>query len=196
MKIVKHVPNTLSALRIVLSVALLYLVKWPWVFTAVYLVNGLTDVLDGKIARRFHVESKIGSVLDAIGDSLLFACAAISLFFLAEPKLRFNYALCLSVLGVAVAYKVANVFVTYARFKQFNMMHTLMNKSVFVSFFFFVPVFLILQEINFWMILAISILICLACLEETVTLFKLKEYNVNCKGVLAEKLLHRRKETP
>lgn len=190
MKLVKHIPNALSALRIALAVSLLFLAQRPWLFTAVYLVCGLTDVFDGKIARRYHVESSLGSKLDAVGDSLLFGTAAISVLYLA--KLDVQVFRCLAVLSVAVAYKLANVAVTRFRFGEWNMMHTLLNKVTFVTLFFCVPVFLLIEEINFWMVLGISAVMCLACLEETVTLVKLEDYDVNCKGILGEKLAARR----
>jgi CDP-diacylglycerol--glycerol-3-phosphate 3-phosphatidyltransferase len=188
MKIIKHVPNTLSGLRIILSVALLFLTdqKHIWLFVAVYLLNGLTDVLDGKIARHFQVESSLGSKLDAVGDSMLFGCALICMVFLADLKV--DLFRCLAVMSFGVVYKIANVFVTRVRFKQWNMMHTIMNKTVFVALYFYVPIFLVLGEVNFRMVAAISLFICLACAEETVTLMRLEEYDVNCKGVLGEKV--------
>jgi len=188
MKIIKHVPNTLSAMRILLSIAMLFLTdpKYIWLFVAVYLLNGLTDVLDGKIARHFQVESSLGSKLDAVGDSMLFGSALICMVFLADLKVELLK--CLAVLSFGVVYKIANVFVTRVRFKQWNMMHTLMNKTVFVTLYFYVPIFLILGEVNFQMVLAITVLICLACAEETVTLIRLEEYDVNCKGIVGEKV--------
>jgi len=186
MKIIKHVPNTLSGLRIILSVVLLFLTGRPWIFLAVYLVNGATDVLDGEIARHFKVESSLGSKLDAVGDSMLFGSALICMVFLADLKI--DVLKCLTVLSFGVVYKIANVFVTRVRFKQWNMMHTILNKTVFVTLYFYVPIFLLLGEVNFRMVLAISVLICLACAEETVTLMRLEEYDVNCKGVVGEKV--------
>jgi len=185
-KILKHVPNILSALRIILSIVLLFLTAKPWVFLVVYLINGATDVFDGKIARRFDAVSDLGSKLDAVGDSLLFGSAAVCMIFLAD--LRVEIAKCMIVLSFGIAYKLANVVVTRVRFGQWNMMHTTLNKTVFVSLFFVVPVFLLLGEINFLLVAAISVIMCVACLEETVTLMKLEEYDVNCKGILGEKV--------
>jgi len=186
MKIIKQVPNMLSVLRIVLSVVLLFLTDKPWVFLFVYLINGATDVFDGKIARRFDAVSSLGSKLDAVGDSLLFGSAAICMIFLAD--LEIEPLKCLFALSFGIVYKLANVAVTRVRFGQWNMMHTTLNKTVFVSLFFCVPIFLLLGEINLRLVIAISAIMCAACLEETVTLMKLEEYDVNCKGVLGEKV--------
>ena len=186
MKILKQVPNMLSVLRIILSVVLLFLTGKPWVFLIVYLINGATDVFDGKIARRFDAVSSLGSKLDAVGDSLLFGSAAICMFFLADLKVE--PLKCAIVLSFGVVYKLANVAVTRVRFGQWNMMHTTLNKTVFVSLFFCVPIFLLLGEIDFRIVAAVSVIMCVACLEETITLMKLEEYDVNCKGILGEKV--------
>lgn len=188
MKVIKHIPNALSILRVILSVGLLFLTgpEQRWIFSAVYLIIGATDVFDGKIARRFHVESSLGSKLDAVGDSMLFGAGAIAVLFLA--KLDVDAAKCLITLSFAVVYKLANVAVTRKRFGEWNMMHTLMNKAVFVTLYFFVPIFMVTNQINYWMILGISIAICLACLEETVTLMKMEAYDVNHHGIVGEKI--------
>ncbi len=65
-------PNLLSALRI-LMVPFLVAAYWheQYPATAALLVaSGLTDVLDGWIARRFHQISDLGKVLDPIADKL------------------------------------------------------------------------------------------------------------------------------
>jgi CDP-diacylglycerol--glycerol-3-phosphate 3-phosphatidyltransferase len=188
----KSIPNILSISRIVLSVSLLFLAnKHPYVFCVVYLVIGLTDLFDGKIARRLHVESELGSKLDAWGDSMLFGMATISLLLL--PGFDFGGWKNLIPLSVAVAYKLANVLVTHARFKEWNMMHTLLNKSVFGTLYFFVPVFLLQRGLNFWIITAYSTVICFACFEETITLMRMESYDVNCHGIFVEKVMKRLK---
>ena len=66
------VPNLLSALRIVMIpfVAMAYF-KGNYAWTvALLLLSGLTDVVDGLIARRFNMISDLGKVLDPIADKL------------------------------------------------------------------------------------------------------------------------------
>jgi len=191
MKLIKYVPNTLSILRIVLSLALLYLahIDLRLTFVAVYLFVGATDVFDGKIARRYQVESDLGSKLDAIGDSMLFGAAAISVLFLANLDFAPSALFCFFVLLPGILYKLINVAVTRRRFGQWNMMHTLFNRVVFVSIFFVVPIFMLMREINYLVILGMSLAMCLACLEETITLMRMDEYTVNHNGILGEKLL-------
>jgi len=190
---IKHVPNILSGSRCILSLSLLLLARDPWAFTAVYLICGATDFFDGKIARKYHVESNLGAKLEAIGDSLLFGGAFLGIIFFSEVDFfggdRRDLLKKAIPLGVAVLYKLANVALTHRRFDQWNMMHTRLNKSVFGSLFFVAPVILFMQELNFWLVIAVTAAMFLACLEETITLYKIEEYDVDYRGVWTDTIV-------
>lgn len=67
------IPNLLSLLRLIMIPQLmwLYLEKQNYVWTTVLLVlSGITDVLDGFIARKFHMISEFGKAFDPIVDKL------------------------------------------------------------------------------------------------------------------------------
>ena len=70
------IPNILSAFRIVLAGLLLWIFYNPAVkekryfLTFILLISALTDFLDGKIARKFHMVSELGKVLDPIADKI------------------------------------------------------------------------------------------------------------------------------
>jgi cardiolipin synthase len=70
---VKHLPNLLTIARLALTPYLFWLM-WQhdyrgllWPFALV----GVTDVLDGFLARRFHSSSRLGAILDPIADKVL-----------------------------------------------------------------------------------------------------------------------------
>ena len=76
------VPNALSLFRLLLSPLMLYLYRDRQAYTAVAVLialSALTDVLDGRIARRFHCVSDIGKVLDPIADKLTQGCLILCL---------------------------------------------------------------------------------------------------------------------
>lgn len=76
-----NVPNALSVLRILLVPVfmLLYLShKDMWAF-GVLLLSGVTDMLDGMIARRFHQITDCGKLLDPISDKLTQVAVVLSL---------------------------------------------------------------------------------------------------------------------
>ena len=67
------IPNVLSMLRLLLIPVFVWLALGPeadgWAF-AVLVISSITDWLDGVIARRFHMVSRLGQVLDPIADRL------------------------------------------------------------------------------------------------------------------------------
>jgi len=73
---VKAVPNIISIFRICLVPVIVYVyfadpnpVKYYAIF--VYAIAGLSDLLDGYLARKFDAQSKLGKLLDPLGDKLI-----------------------------------------------------------------------------------------------------------------------------
>lgn len=67
------IPNVLSFIRICIIplIEWLYRVKKDYIrVTIALLLSGFTDILDGFIARRFHMISNFGKVLDPLADKL------------------------------------------------------------------------------------------------------------------------------
>lgn len=123
-KIMKYVPNALSISRIVVA-AFLFTFNdlYDYLFLALYVYCALTDFLDGKIARKYHCESKFGTALDTIGDAgTYFALLKI----LATQKMVPGWIVIW--LLVAVAFAVVAAFITLIRFKKFFLPHTFLSK--------------------------------------------------------------------
>jgi cardiolipin synthase (CMP-forming) len=77
----KYLPNTFSLARLLLIapfLAYLHQANYP-VALYVFLFAGLTDALDGWLARHFHWQSRFGSLIDPVADKLLIASSFISL---------------------------------------------------------------------------------------------------------------------
>jgi cardiolipin synthase len=69
----KHIPNLLTLARIALA-PYLFLLMWRHEYRALlwpFALVGITDVLDGFLARRFQWSSRLGAYLDPIADKLL-----------------------------------------------------------------------------------------------------------------------------
>lgn len=75
-------PNLISMGRIVLLGVFVWLLFGPdlryWA-TAVLMVVGITDFLDGYVARRYHQVTTLGKVLDPVADRLVLVTAVISI---------------------------------------------------------------------------------------------------------------------
>lgn len=80
----RHIPNILSAFRIGLVpvFAITYFSDSPsshgWALV-IFIVAGITDVIDGYIARKYNLITKIGTVLDPLADKLMQLMAIICL---------------------------------------------------------------------------------------------------------------------
>lgn len=81
------IPNIMGYFRIIL--ALLYVWMFYktldgapyWPVIAIIVVSGLTDLLDGKIARRFNMVTDWGKMLDPIADKITIGAIILSLMF-------------------------------------------------------------------------------------------------------------------
>jgi len=168
-----------------------FIVHTPWLYVLLYAVIGMTDILDGRIARHFHVESEIGERLDVFGDILFFLCIAASL--LVPPRLEFEVAKSLFTISFILVFKLVVILVTRVKFKFWSgMMHTYLDKTIGFLQFFAVPIFIVEGKIRYAVILTITIVQCLSAVEEVAILLTSETYNANHKGIVVEKFLSRR----
>src|SRR5690349_18359865 len=83
---IRHLPNLLTFSRILVIPALVgvfYLdgdVKY-WIAAALFLYASFTDFLDGHLARKLKVQSKLGVFLDPIADKLIVTAALVMLIY-------------------------------------------------------------------------------------------------------------------
>lgn len=80
----KYVPNILSTFRIILVpiFAVTFFSNRPNAYAialGIFIVAGLTDILDGYIARKYNLISKVGTVLDPLADKLMQITALVCL---------------------------------------------------------------------------------------------------------------------
>ena len=78
------IPNILSFFRILLIplIVWLYIVKKEYGWTAlIIIISGITDILDGIIARKFNMVSDFGKIIDPIADKLTQLAVLFSLVF-------------------------------------------------------------------------------------------------------------------
>jgi len=82
---VRRVPNALTIARLLMIPAFVGLVlasdgghSWP--AAIVFGAAGVTDQIDGWLARRWHVESRFGTIADPLADRLMIDAAVILLW--------------------------------------------------------------------------------------------------------------------
>jgi len=119
----KQIPNSLTVVRIGLTVALLWLYPLGNPFFVVYLVAGLTDMIDGPLARKLGAASKFGAKLDSAADTLFVFVVLVRLW----PYLVLPPAAVLLIVGIALL-RVGAGIVAKLRFGAFGFLHTWGNK--------------------------------------------------------------------
>ena len=140
----KHIPNILSASRLLGAVFLLFSDPSGAVFWVVYGLCGVSDMVDGYLARRLHAESKTGAVLDSVADICFVLCCAIRLFpVLQIPTWLWIWA------GMIVLIKLVNQVSAQAVYKRLCFPHTMANKLTGLLLFFSVP-------LTFWSVIPLA----------------------------------------
>src|ERR1700743_1386996 len=79
-----NVPNNLTGIRIAATplIVLLFFMPYPWADPAaglLFAAAGITDSLDGYLARRLGQTSRLGAFLDPVADKLIVAVALVLL---------------------------------------------------------------------------------------------------------------------
>ena len=117
--------NGITCLRLAGAAALLLLRPFTAPFYGVYTLCGLSDMLDGTVARAMGSASEFGARLDSLAD-LLF-CAAALLRNVPALWRRLPVHLWFAA-GVVLLLRMAAYGVGAARFRRFAALHTYMNK--------------------------------------------------------------------
>ena len=80
----KWIPNIISIFRILLILPVLLLIfrsQYQWALL-LFLIAGLSDALDGYLAKHFGWRTRVGALLDPVADKLLIAGSYIALAWL------------------------------------------------------------------------------------------------------------------
>ena len=115
--------NLLTSLRIVFSVVLLFLKPLSNSFLILYIAAGITDMIDGTVARKTGNVSEFGSKLDTVADLVLVVVCLIKLI----PVIHLQSWLIIWIVVIAVI-KAASMISGYVIRKDIIALHTVMNK--------------------------------------------------------------------
>ena len=119
------VPNLITFLRLVGTLGLLFLQPLSAEFFAVYILTGVTDVLDGWIARKTKSASKFGAKLDSVADLLFYSVMIVKLMPLLVQRLSVTL---WCAIGATVLVRLSAYITAAIRFHRFPSLHTPLNK--------------------------------------------------------------------
>ena len=121
-----------------MSVLLIITEAFSAAFYIIYICCGISDMLDGVVARKSKNESKIGARLDSASDIVFFIVAIIKIL----PVLNLSKGIIIWTVIIALI-KVTNVICAYICYKKLVLPHTIANKIT--GFILFIAPFIILN---------------------------------------------------
>ena len=115
--------NIITIIRILCSIALLFFPAFSPAFYALYITAGVSDMVDGWVARRTHTANELGAKLDTIADIIFVVVCLVKLL----PVMDITTWLWVWI-GIIALIKIINIISGYIVQKQFVSVHSTMNK--------------------------------------------------------------------
>lgn len=176
---IKHIPNMISMARIFGTALLLFTTPLSMPFYIIYTLCGLSDVLDGTVARLSGNTTELGAKLDSIADLLYYAVMLFKIFPVLFAKLPHKIWF---VVAMVILLRIASYCVAAFKYHRFSSLHTYLNKLT-GALIFTVPYF-----ISTHFIVIVSSMVCLiagcASLEELVIHLRSGKYDNEKKSCI------------
>ena len=141
----RHIPNIITSFRFFGATCLFFCNPAGVAFWVIYGLCGISDMLDGYLARKLNAESKTGAVLDSVADICFVACCAIRLIPVVQiPTWLWIWA------ASIVTVKLINQVSALILYRRLIFPHTMANKLTGHLLFLTVPTV-------FWSIVPVAI---------------------------------------
>ncbi len=119
----QYAANIITGSRVIFSMCMLMFPTFSFWFYALYLTSGITDMIDGAVARKTNSAGKLGSCLDTAADIVFLSSALIKILPATDvPKWSLTW------ISVIAVIKIANIILGFICNKSFIAVHTVMNK--------------------------------------------------------------------
>ena len=155
----KHIANIITGSRIVFSLPLLFISLSSAWFYALYLLCGVTDMIDGTIARKTGAVSGFGARLDTVSDFVFMLVCAVKIL----PILHIPAWLWVWTLLIALT-KILNIALVFIAKKKLISIHSAFNKITGLALF-LLPLSLTFIDPTY-SVLAICVLATVAVVQE------------------------------
>lgn len=177
----KNIANYITIIRIVCVFILLALPVFSNAFFILYFIAGVSDVLDGFLARKLKIQSEFGARLDSFADiSLLAVCLIKTMPYLLSTVRPILWV----ALGIILVIKVISIAGIIAKTGSFGLLHTFFAK--FNGVLLFLALFLIpVSDIN--ILGTVLIIFCgIGAIEEVIYVACFDKLNLDTKGLVFE----------
>lgn len=115
--------NIITIIRILCSIAILFCPVFLVAFYSLYITAGLTDMIDGWVARKTNTVSEFGAKLDTVADFVFVVVCLVKLLPIMDiPTWLYVW------IGIIAFIKIINIVSGYVVQKRFVAIHSVMNK--------------------------------------------------------------------
>ena len=162
-----NLPNKLTVLRVIMVPFFVFFMLTDvggaankWIALALFVVASLTDMLDGKIARKYNLVTNFGKFMDPLADKLLVCSAMICL--IPSGKLNTNTAIVIVIIarefiisGFRLVASDSGIVIAASYWGKFKTVFQMAMIIVLIAD--FGGVFDLIGEILIWIALALTI---------------------------------------
>lgn len=174
----KYIPNCLTAIRAIGALCMIPLAPFSTAFYVLFVICGITDALDGPIARSTGSASDFGAKFDSVSDLLFYVIMMIKMIPTLKKILpRWVWWF----IAVIIVVRFFSYLTAAIKYKRFASVHTYMNK-VTGGAIFLVPFFLPLR-IALGCSIAVAVIAFLASSEELIIHLRSREYDPRVKSI-------------
>ncbi len=173
---IRYIPNILTCCRILGSIAILILEPLSVAFFMIYIICGVSNILDGYIARKTKCSSSFGATLDSIADIIFLAV----MLFVLLPIIPLPGWVIIWIIGIAVIC-INSLIIGYVKYRAFASLHTYGNKATGMMLFLFPIMFPVFRMENTEKI--IILMACLSAIEELSLNATSQTLNINVKSI-------------
>lgn len=168
MFLIKNLANIITITRLICAVILLGSVPFSTLFWGLYVYCGVSDFLDGLVARTMMLQSDLGAKLDSISDATFFFAV---LFVVISSIIVPSWVWICTIIIMLI--RVLAYLMVYKKYRTFSDLHTLGNKIT-GGFLFGVPVLYEVFGVTATAIILILLATFSACEELLITVLSKK----------------------
>ena len=175
-----NLPNLLTMLRILSTVCLMLFPPHSLWFISIYTLAGITDVLDGYIARKTGKTTDFGAKLDSAADLFFYAVMLLRIFPVLWEMLPWQIWL---LVGAVLVVRLSAYGIAAVKYRCFAARHTWLNKAT--GFMVFVIPYMLPSPVGVAFCWAVGIVAMLASAEELVLHLITKTYDPRVKSIFS-----------
>lgn len=186
-----YIVNGITAYRLITAPLLLLLIfnKVPDLFKWLLAVSFLTDAVDGFLARKYHVTSIVGSMLDSIADDLTVFVALVGMIVFKPEFIRQEILLLLLLLLLFII----QTGLAIRKYGKITSFHTYAAKVATILQAIFMVLFFLLPDPIYILFYSTILITGMELVEEIIIMFWLPQWEANVKGLYW--IIKRKKKT-